>query len=87
LRRESIVADPVGATYGDDIIPLFILSGRGQVTIVTADTKVATGAGQSIIALGNRVGGEQPSTKTDHRTPRRTTMKRLLVSHDQGLAV
>jgi len=57
LRRESIVADPVGATYGDDIIPLFILSGRGQVTIVTADTKVAPGAGQSIIALGNLVGG------------------------------
>jgi hypothetical protein len=48
--------DRFRATYGDEIIPLFIVSGRGEVTIVTADAKVAPSAGQSIIALVNRLG-------------------------------
>lgn len=56
--HKTLITDEFGyetfhAAHGNGVIPLFVLSDRGQIEIVTADTKVAPTPGQAIIALVN----------------------------------
>jgi hypothetical protein len=50
LTRE-FTYDDFCRNHGSDVVPLFIKSVRGDITVITADTNVAPGPGQSIIAL------------------------------------
>ena len=64
----EFTCDRFRVTSGNDIVPLFILSDHDRAMVISADTKRAPSADQSIIALANRVGkatsAEDPSAST-----------------------
>jgi hypothetical protein len=63
LLTNEFTYDDFRARYGSDAIPLFILSDRGELMIVTADSNVSPSPGQTVIVLVNPAG--QAATGND----------------------